>query len=95
MERTSQFQGCKQRELTREAFESIARRAQLKDRIWEDLNFKNDSCGLSHTEKKSIVNQLAKHLPALALDFDELGPWASPIVSVPKNHSVEIEERIS
>ena len=73
MERTSQFQGCKQRELTREAFESIARRAQLKDRIWEDLNFKNDSCGLSHEEKKAIVNQMAKHRPALALDFDELG----------------------
>ena len=73
MERTTQFQGRQQRELNREAFGEIKTRAQIKDRIWEDLNFNKESFGLDHSQKIALVNQMAKYRSALALEFDDLG----------------------
>ena len=45
----------------------------VKDRIWEDLNFQEESFGLEHQQKVAIVNQMAKYRSALALEFDDLG----------------------
>ena len=73
MTRTSQFQGRQQLELNREAYGDISTRAKLRDRIWKDLNFHEESFGLTTEEKKAIVNQLARHKPALALEYDDLG----------------------
>ena len=73
IERTSQFQGREQRELNRAAFGEVKTRAQVKDRIWEDLNFQEESFGLEHQQKVAIVNQMAKYRSALALEFDDLG----------------------
>ena len=61
MERTSQFQGRKQRDLNREAFGEVKTRAQIKDRIWEDLNFDKETFGLDHSQRMSLVNQMAKY----------------------------------
>ena len=73
MERTSQFQGRKQRDLNREAFGEVKTRAQVKDRIWEDLNFDKETFGLDHDQRIALVNQMAKYRSALALEFDDLG----------------------
>ena len=73
MTRTSQFQGRQQLELNREAYGDVSTRAKLHDRIWKDLNFHEESFGLTTEEKKAIVNQPARHKPALALEYDDLG----------------------
>ena len=73
MTRTSQFQRRQQLELNREAYGDVSTRAKLRDRIWKDLNFHEESFGLTTEEKKAIVNQLARHKPALALEYDDLG----------------------
>ena len=73
MARTSQFQGRQQLELNKEAYGDVSTRAKLRERIWRDLNFHQESFGLEKEEKKLLVNQLARHRPALALEYDDLG----------------------
>ena len=73
MTRTSQFQGRQQLELNREAYGDVSTQAKLCDQIWKSLNFQEESFGLTTEEKKAIVNQLARHKPALALEYDDLG----------------------
>ena len=93
MERTSQFQGRKQRDLNREAFGEIKTRAQIKDRIWEDLNFHEESFGLEHQQKVDLVNQMSKYRSALALEFDELGLVKDVKISINTGDANPIKSR--
>ena len=93
IERTSQFQGREQRELNRAAFGEVKTRAQIRDRIWEDLNFHEETFGLEHHQRVAIVNQMAKYRSALALEFDDLGLVKDVKISIPTGDADPIKAR--